>query len=509
MRRRQADDIYEQHSAPSSQSVPFGALWSALASELGGQYTIGSSPIASLEGGIATPSPALATMTTTAEVTVPVSTVIVESTVLRTSFVTVHVPTGVLEPATSTSASVSSSSTSSTALAFSLSSTTRPSSESSTSRHTTLPVLVTQSSTSSSPSLTLALQSNAPAAAPSATSSATSQGNHSSHKQAIIGGLSGAAAGLVLIGVLLCFAFRRRKIREEETETGSINEKGLRPAVVRKWTGMTGKGTPKPTPRILQPNSPVTVDEDHHIIRMSTHHWARPFAQGQGEGFRESVAPGQLRVVNPDLSRPTTPRMSSDTAGSFLKNQRSALAAVLMYANRSRKSSRSNIHQAAGGIPEITFDPALSRECIAPMARTPSFKSYPSINSVQLVSQQPPEDPFVTPPLETADPAAQQRPRRPSLAPLQSAAGAAGRTLSHIGSFLNPFRTPSHVAASEPTFSRHSVSTYSSRLSRGDTVLSDPFDLDRPSIRGSAVLGRTPGELGRGQMPNWHVYEGT
>ncbi|KAK5137179.1 hypothetical protein LTR08_000684 [Meristemomyces frigidus] len=281
--------------------------------------------------------------------------------------------------------------------------------------------------------------------------------------------------------------------------------------MVRQWTALTGKGTPKPTPRIAQISSPVTVDEDHHIIRMSTQHWARPFATGQGEGFRDSVAPGQLRVVNPDESSPATPRPStqrSDTAGSFLKKQRTALTAVLLNANRSRANSRTNV--LSSGTPEIPIDPALSRECIiAPTTPTPIYKSYASVVTLPVIVQQPPDDPFITPPLETATTAAEQKSKRPGLAPLQSAAGAAGRTLSHIGNFLNPFRTHSNAAESVRTFSRHSVSTYASRSSWRGTAFSDPFDLDRPSVRSSAVPCRTESEVEKGRTPSQNVYEGT
>ncbi|TKA73924.1 hypothetical protein B0A55_05051 [Friedmanniomyces simplex] len=353
-------------------------------------------------------------------------------------------------------------------------------------------------------------------------------------------------ASFVLIGALLYFCVRKRRRRTEDDERDAhheiVDEKNLRPTIKRKWTEMTGKGTPKATPQLPPSTSPVTVDEEHHIIRMSTQHWARPYALGQGEGYRESVVPGQLRVMNPDASRPATPRMSSDTAGSFLgrlqhlgpsrpttprsdtagsflKKQRSALAAVLLTANRSRASSRSNIHihDTAPHIPEIIIDPALSRECIAPNARTPSFRSYISTTSLPLVQQRPPEDPFLTPPDEkdeapTPSPH-QQRPKRPSLAPLQSAAGAAGRTLSHLGSAMfNPFRTKSVDEMVLPSSSARrpsSVSTtWSSRLSHRNTGFSDPFDLDRGSVRGSGGLAHAHAHAASDMERGRTLYEG-
>ncbi|KAK6388626.1 hypothetical protein LTR65_007782 [Meristemomyces frigidus] len=515
MRRQQDNEHYERQVGSGIQTVPLGEVWSAFTSALGEQSAaILSTPTA---GEGASTTPALVTMTTTAQVTVPVSTVTVESTVLKTSFVTVHLTTGLVEQSTSVLTSVSTSASRSYSAILSSSSETPLASETrslrltTSSQHTTLQVLATKSSQTQSLSTTISVQSQEPSATPSLTPSAADQASHSSQKHVIAGGVVGAIAGFVLIAVLLCFFFRRRRRKEADNqgEDNSINEKGIRPAIVRQWTALTGKGTPKPTPQIPQSSSPVTVDEDHHIIRMSLNHWARPFAQGQGEGFRDSVAPGQLRVVNPDLSRPTTPRLSSDTAGSFLKRQRGALAAVLLSTGRSRASSRTNIHQA-GGLPEITIDPILSRECIPSTARTPSFKSYQhSVTTLPHVQHQPLDDPFLTPSDERAEPAAQQRPKRPSLAPLQGAAGAASRTISHIGSFLNPFRTQSNVAESVRTFSRHSVSTLSLRSSRRNTGFSDPFDLDKPSVRGSAVPGRSASDLERGQTPNWTVYEGT
>lgn len=516
MSRRQGNQHYERQTGSGIQTVPLGQVWSAFTSALGEQSAAFlSTPTA---GGVGLSSTlALVTMITTAQVTVPVSTVVVELTVLETSFVTVHITTGLVEPSTSVLTSVSKSTSTSFSTSSSLpseghpSSTTRSLQLSRSSRLATLPVIATQSSQSRPLSTTLPLQSQEPLASPSATADSVHDVKSGHQGRVIAGGVVGAIAGLVLVGVILCFFFRRRRRREapEHREDVSSSEKGIRPTVVRQWTALTGKGTPKPTPQIPQSCSPVTVDEDHHMIRMSLNHWARPFAQGQGEGFRDSVAPGQLRVTNPDPSRPTTPSMASDTAGTFLKRQRGAVAAVLLSANRSRSSSRTNIHQA-GGLPAITIDPALSRECLAPTARTPSFRSYQqSVVTLSYVQQQPPEDPFLTPPDKSAEPVAQQRPQRPGLAPLQSAAGAASRTLSHIGSFLNPFRIQSHVPESVRTFSRHSVSTQSSRWSRRNTGFSDPFDLDKPSVRSSAVLARPAGDMETGQSHNWAVYEGT
>lgn len=330
----------------------------------------------------------------------------------------------------------------------------------------------------------------------------------------------------MVIGVLICLCLGRRRKAEQESDDISTTEKGIfRPALKRKWTELTGKGTPRPTPQIAQ-GTPVTVDEDHHIIRMDTNHWSRPFAQGYGEGWRESIAPAPLRVTNPDPSRASTPRLSDDTAGSFLKRQRGALTARLASAGRSRSASRLSTSHSAN-VPEITIDPALSREGVAMDTQTPSFRSYSSISSVAVVNQHGPEDPFLTPPDERAEELApsplQQRPKRPGLTPLQSSAGVASRTLS----FLNPFRTRSGVVDKVRSVDGHSVSTlssaFSSRLSRREAGYSDPFDLDRPSVRGSEVLPARPPPIYLTEMerreterrldpPIWvdrSVYEGT
>ncbi|KAK0346129.1 hypothetical protein LTR02_008133 [Friedmanniomyces endolithicus] len=536
--------------------------------EPSGERRDGPPSIQSIPYGVASPTDA-SIMPTTAVVTVPISTVTVQSTILQTAFVTVT--SGLVQPYLSSSSSAISTSSASTSrisashLSAPQSTLSLPS-PSSTSASASFIAVVTQSSASASTttSITESLENNQPTtAAPTAISTAAStvpptaastaalatasagvavEAPRFSQKHAVVGGISGAIASFVLIGALLFFCFRKRWRRSQDDESNvhheTHDEKGLRPTMKRKWTEMTGRGTPKPTPQLPQSSSPVTVDEEHHIIRMSTQHWARPYALGQGEGYRESVAPGQLRVMNPDASRPVTPRLSSDTTGSFLgrlqhlgpsrpttprsdtassflKKQRSALAAVLLTANRSRASSRSNIHthDPTPHIPEIIFDPTLSRECIAPSARPPSFRSYLSATSLPIVQQKPPEDPFLTPPDEKDEEASsppQQRPTRPTLVPLQSAAGAATRTLSHLGSaMLNPFRTRSVVdtttaVPSSGMRSPSSVSTWSSRLSQRNTGFSDPFELDKPSVRGSNCA-HAASDLERGRT----LYEGT
>ncbi|KAK5757474.1 hypothetical protein LTS12_012432 [Elasticomyces elasticus] len=529
-------NLDEDYSYPEqrngSPSVPFGAIWSALTSQYGA-FTA--------EFGPATNMP-------TAVVTVPYSTVTVQSTILQTAFVTVT--TGLAQSEINTHSSLSSTPTtldpvpittptSSTRRSLTLSSTFQSSASQSSVAHisaplppaastasppATLPAVIVSSvsSVDGAGSLTVSLETHRPVTTASATasSSAITATSRLTQKHAIIGGLSGAIASFVMIGAILFFCLRKRRRRNEVDEISvqheDMDEKGFRPTLKRKWTELTSKGTPKPTPQLPPTSSPITIDEEHHIIRMNTQHWARPYALGHGEGYRESVGPGQLRVTNPDTSRPVTPGRTSsdtnvsflgrlqylgasrpttprsDTAGSYLGKQRSRLAAVMLTANRSRTSSRSNIHDATPPrIPEIVIDPQLSRECIAPQARTPSLRSYKSATSHPYVQQHPPEDPFLTPPDERDETTAQhqtteqQRPARPSLAPLQSAA----RTLSHIGSVLNPFsyRTTSvnKIAVPSVRNSTGSISTWSAGWSQRNTGMSDPFDLDRPSVRGS------------------------
>ncbi|KAI7008117.1 hypothetical protein D0867_14461 [Hortaea werneckii] len=461
---------------------------------------------------------------TTAQTIAPTSTVtVLGSTIMRTTYLTVHRHTGSID---NTAYALASASTSGSALdskstcSSSMSIDTTPfptTSDVNEDGLGKLPEIVTRGSVNgfdSASSVKTSTTSLTSAVATNQSRSASPEANESPQKNVLIGGLSGTFAGLLLIGVLVAFCLRRRKTRNEDAD--SVSEKGnFRPALKRKWTELTGKGTPKPTPQMPH-DTPVTVDEDHHIIRMNTTHWARPFAQGQGEGFRESAGPAKLRVVNPDPSRPSTPRISSETAGSFLKKQRTALAAVLANAGRSRSTSRLS-GQPPPNVPEIIVDPALSSECIVhspynpPTRSTPSSTASPGTRRLSQGSSSMglPSEPAPSSPSQQQQP--QQQPKRPGLKPLQSAGSAAKRTLSHIGSILNPFRSPSNaeIGPAGPVVAgprQHSLSTQSSssdtcsssssRLSSRATITgttySDPFDLDRPSVRGSSSAQQTP-----------------
>jgi len=503
IRQRRHHDDPGGSNSPVLQSLPFSAFWSVLTSELGSALQ----PLPTAPGGQQSSAPSAALVTTTAEVTVPVLTVTVDSTIVRTSFVTVHITTGVLQTPSgfTTPCSTLSFPTSrdpGIASPSAIPSTGRSTTLWSKEPSTTLPAVVAQSPSTGSPTLTKSLQTQDPISTTSPTATGVSGPSIDAKKATIIGGLSGSIAGLVLIGVILALCFRRRRRREEDSESASDSEKGIRPTISRKWTHFTGIVTPQ----LAHAPPLVTVDEDHHIIRMSLQHWPRPYAQGCGEGYRDSVPPGQLRVTNPDLSRPTTPRLSSD-AGSFLRKQRSALAAFFTAASRSRASSQSNSRQS---IPDITIDPASSRERVARVTQTPSFRSYPSVATLSMVQQQPPEDPFLTPPDEATDP--RQRPRRPPLTPLQSAASVASRTLSNLGGAFNPFKTKANVVEIARTVSANSVSTLSSRFSkRGTGQYSNPFDLsvDRTSTHThGAEFGSGKDDVER-DYGGTTVYEGT
>ncbi|KAI6796503.1 hypothetical protein KC332_g15625 [Hortaea werneckii] len=480
----------------------------------------------------------------TAQAMAPTSTVtVLGSTIMRTTYLTIHRNTkptdGTAYAPTSASIrgsdlDVSSSRSSSMSIDTAPFPTTSDMNEDGLG---TLPAIVTRGSINgfdSTSSMKTSTTSPTSAVATNQSSSASPEANEQPQKNAIIGGVSGAIAGLLLIGVLIAFCLRRRKPRNEDS--ASVSEKGnFRPALKRKWTELTGKGTPKPTPQMPQ-DTPVTVDEDHHIIRMNTTHWARPFVEGRGEGFRESVGPAQLRVVNPDPSRPTTPRISSETAGSFLKKQRTAFAAVLANAGRSRSNSRLS-GQPPPNVPEIVVDPALSSECIAHSPHNSASRSNPSPSpspenhrsSQGSSSMVLPSDPAHSSPSSQQ----QQQPQRPGLSPLQSAGSAAKRTLSHIGSILNPFRTPSnagieviggsrrHSLISTQSSSTLSSSRLSSRNTTTRTTYSDPFDLDRPSQQQQQQQQLQPAppiyttEMQRRRLehtrspPIWMVYEGT
>ena len=174
--------------------------------------------------------------------------------------------------------------------------------------------------------------------------------------------------------------------------------------------------------------------------------------------------------MNPDdPSRTTTPapRGSMESGGTYLKRQRTAISAKRFGGYRSRASSNAPSRQYSVKVPSVTVETALSSDSIPRSTVAPSFRSYPSANSVHKVQQQTPEDPFLTPPEGSLE---EDRPKllRPRLATIQHAAGAAGRSLSNFGRALNPIRSKSNVVENVED-QRNSDTTFSSA--------GDPFRL--------------------------------
>ncbi|PPJ60077.1 hypothetical protein CBER1_07583 [Cercospora berteroae] len=364
------------------------------------------------------------------------------------------------------------------------------------------------------------------------TMSSIADGMAPEKRRAVIGGLSGTIVGLVIAGLLIFLVLRKRRKKREtvDTDMQSMSEKGESPDwMLPKFSSLVsavpvGRGSHRDSrishvSHVRPPSTTnIAVDEDHRMIRMSTRHWPRPFAMGEGEGYRDSVPVGQLRVVNPDLSRPNTPRRNStDTAASYFRKQSSAFAGFIFNLPRSARQSRIDETAWSREAPTIkVVDPTLSRQSVV----APSYKSYPSLVSLPMVRQQPPEDPFVARAWQnegqqtTEQPYAATTPRRPVLTPIQIAAGSATTTLSNLSSsILQSFRpkTSDQITTPQPMqkASHISTSTWSSRMSR-ISRRSDPFDLDRPSLRGSHIstieAQRNPTTM---PVSRFSLYEGT
>lgn len=437
---------------------------------------------------------------------VPFSTVTVfDTTIFHTTFVTVHAsdlasqPTGsgVRNSHSSSLLSGSSSISDRTSLPVSA--------------RTTLPSVIVDgskpTSSSTSPTLPAVMTSGSTVPESTAIPIVGNESKQQSNKSAIVGGLSGTIAGLLLIGVIVCLLLRRRRKKLEHasgSDWGTSDdptfshaaEKGFISPVIHSRSG-TAVTRESPGQAFQgQPGTAPAVDEDHRMIRMSTYHWPRPFALGAGEGYRESVPAGQLRCTNPD-SRPGTPQtITGGSPQTFFGRKRSLLRGT----PRPQSQQQQQRHPLAQELPTIKIvDPALSRECISRYSNTPSFKSYPSISTVQVVQHRTPDDPFLTP--TTEEPTETSQIQRPSAARTISAAS---RTWASI---LHPLRNRS-ASKLEPNVrasSHYSVdtTTSSARFSRR----SDPFDLDRQSRNWNAGSeGRPRSHLGqRSQI----LYEGT
>lgn len=483
---------------------PLGQIWSKITSDIGGIFTVDA---ASTTRPAPTPLPPPGNASPAEDSTIMTTELL--TTVWRTSLVTVKLTTDVVESATeqisqpaATGNGPQSTATGHAppATSIAVSSSTRTTLATSTRHSLSRPT--TDVPTARNPTMTMSLFTHDPITTPTITPTPAPSKHDPHQKQAIIGGLAGAIGGLILIGLLICLCLRRR--RKEDDDGESPSEKAIHSQMAPVWSEFTQRDS-HPNPVLPVSQGTDTPDYDGGLLRVSLDRWPRPYANGQS--YRESLGPRRLQVMNPSPSRPSTPvtRGSTDSIPRFLVRQKTALAAVFSNAPGSRAGSTGESPHRALPVPTIAVDPALSTECIPRTAPpTPSFRSYSSVTSLPIVSQRPPEDPFLTPPderLEDGQLPSAGSSRRPGITPLQSAAGAAGRTLSHLGSALNPFKTkshlgPSNLAASVSSGSRRSVSTFSSG--------GDPFQYDRPSIRESNAGGR--GEVER---PNWEVYEGT
>ena len=419
-------------------------------------------------------------------------TVTVDTTILRTSLVTVYITDNVTTPKTTQTIKPLVPTLVSSSLAS----------------NPDLTKLLPSVATYNTPTVTVSSTSSLSAIQPFATSSnSTAILNHhaqQAEKHAIISGLSGTIAGVVFIGLFICLYLRYRR-RKHDSDESSLTEKSDRETSAASIVRV--KALPA-TPS----ESSASVDEDHHIIRMNTRHWLRPFAFG--EGYRDSMPPGQLRVTNPDSSRPSTSRKrSSDISSRFLGKQRSAFTGTDVVSNRSSGSLQPP--PRAHNIPVIRIDRAHSPQNAAPSTVAPSLKSCMSTKTLTHIQQKPPEDPFLVPSSKPDKSPSWQIPmynqsinsKASSKVTLSMVAGAVGRTLGYLSSILSPHSTHSAPTTGPVTnvraLSHFSVSTHSSRPSRR----SDPFDLDRSSL---TVPGRAASEFTRyGQTSNWILYEGT
>lgn len=392
-------------------------------------------------------------------------------------------------------------------------------------------------------------------------------GLSAANKKAIVGSLAGAIGFMVLLGILLCVCLRRRH-RREEAEADASNEDGLKkpakeakPSIVRQWSEFAlGTSKQRSTPELVQPKTPSAVDGS--LIRVSTDHWSRPYAKSSGP--RESLYPAPLRIVNPDdRSGSVTPQPESNA--SFLRKQRMAIAAILQDrpGTGSRSSSREQVSQISYPKPIQTHPVQSSRAVHQTAAPRPSVGTGPSEVSLPIVTQKPPEDPFIASNMEIAQMVAPPSPPRgkpvPQRAYPKPAANATTqpsaqpmppqvitRTKSQSGASSNPWRgnvipsvalpprIKSYDANDFGSFdfrdtNRESVtSAYTRRQTAGTarTARSEQFDLMiSPTLPDNDALEKaieaeeqrkqqeqqkkreeTPAES---SSPNWALYEGT
>ena len=239
------------------------------------------------------------------------------------------------------------------------------------------------------------------------------------NKRAIVGSLAGAIGFMVFLGVLLC-VFLRRRHKREEAEANASSEDGLKkpmkptsptkPSVVRQWSGFAlGTSKQRSTPELVKPKTPSAVDGS--LIRVSTGHWSHPYAKSSGP--RESLRVAPLRITNPGgRSRSITPR--PENTALFVNKQRSAIAAILQ--ERPRPGSHGPSGASIRG--SISYPKPLETRQLKSDSASKGLPTRPSVSSRRseasgpIVTQKPPEDPFITSNMETAQMVAPPSPPR-------------------------------------------------------------------------------------------------
>ncbi len=430
---------------------------------------------------------------TMALVPVTASTLTLDTTILRTTFVTVTT-----SMARSTATSCAPSGVSDCGMS-------RPS-DVSGDVNSPLPSIIDSTSSGSRATATIAHSNSGASTQSPASMLGKGSSLSSSQKHAIIGGLSGSIGALILIGLVIATCLRRRQSRQDQSTPNSEKSPSLRQSISRSWSQLTNnQPVPMPAPPMSRQSSAGDVGS---VIEVSMGGWARPFAHHQS--FRESVGAGRLRVVNPDAaSEANIPvhKDSMDSSHTYFKRHRPAAVAAIFGGNRSRASSNAPSQHRGSSVPAISINPALFSENVLRSAPAPSFRSYASMTSARTVQQRPPDDPFLTPPdeaMEEEDPTTPPaRGQRPGLAVLQNAAGSAGRSLSQFSQRLKSFRAKSNTVEEPDTFSRHSTTTFSSN--------GDPFKLDRRSVPDSIAFTQSssPPRAAPVHIPAWRLYNGT
>ncbi|KAK6435183.1 hypothetical protein LTR95_008636 [Oleoguttula sp. CCFEE 5521] len=336
----------------------------------------------------------------------PVHTVIETTFILSTTYVTVTAPspttTIIFLPIVSNISSVASGLPASSALENTELSPTsiRISAKSATSTTTTATSISPGSSAAASTSTEGLVGNGSSSPLETAAPLATEQ-TKTHDRKAIVGGLSGTIAGLLLIGLLLFFCLRRRrKSRELREISEPISEKSVppplstvvKPGLVRQLSNFAlGHLRNRSTPELPRPRRPSPCDGS--LIRVPLDHWDRPFAAGGG--LRDSITPIPLRVANPDPSRVSTPQPAARP--NFLRKQSSNLVAFLHDRTKGAPTAPvadSDLLTPLG--PQARhLEPALSREWLVHDTRDGGLPISPSQTTLPVIVQHPPDDPFV------------------------------------------------------------------------------------------------------------------